>query len=352
VAGYFISTENLECLIKELLKDNTVYAPFPSVYNKNTFNFSKVNDDNLSQIIVNKYRAVGSPKQFIFTLVETVSKYFGQKDYDITPKPLVILGVKACDLSALEVSSRVFLEGDFEDSFYKKRKENTLIISTDCTDTTEYCFCTLVDGKPYAGKGFDLNLSQLEDGYAVDTGSEKGEALVAQLKNYFTNLSMVGREKQEQNRKETENQVKEINAEYTFKTSLNEIHKKSLDTNVWKEITKPCVECSACNRVCPSCTCFLLLDQGKAENLERLKVWDNCLQSAYTRVAGGANPREKLSQRLENRYNCKFNYSHERLGRYTCVGCGRCIECCMGKIDMRKAFKAQEKQGLLGAKLK
>ncbi|MCX5750285.1 MAG: 4Fe-4S dicluster domain-containing protein [Candidatus Saganbacteria bacterium] len=352
MVGHFISIENLEALVKELLKTQIVYAPVPHVYNENTLTFSKINTENLGQIVLNKFRTVDSPKQFIYKLLETVSQYFGDKEYDIKAPALVLLGVKACDLSAIEVLSRVFGEGEFKDAFYQKRRDNLLIISSDCDDATPNCFCTLVGGKPYPEKGYDLNLSPLEDGYAVDIGSPKGEAFVSSWKKFFTDLSLVGRNKQEDNRQAILEKVEEINKEYSFKSSLDEIHKKSLDTSAWKEITKTCVECSACNRVCPSCTCFLLLDQGKSPNLERLKVWDFCLQSSYTKVAGGANPRGKLSQRLENRYECKFNYSYERLGRYTCVGCGRCIECCMGNIDMRKAFKIQEKAVLLGAKLK
>jgi ferredoxin len=68
-------------------------------------------------------------------------------------------------------------------------------------------------------------------------------------------------------------------------------------------------------------------------------------------VAGGSNPRGKLYQRLQNRYHCKMDYSYDRLGRYTCVGCGRCIDGCAGNIDMRKIFAELERQAPLTAKL-
>jgi ferredoxin len=68
-------------------------------------------------------------------------------------------------------------------------------------------------------------------------------------------------------------------------------------------------------------------------------------------VAGGANSRPKLYERLQNRYHCKFDYSFDRLGRYTCVGCGRCIDGCAGNIDMRRIFVELEQQAPLTAKL-
>ncbi|MFA4966928.1 MAG: 4Fe-4S dicluster domain-containing protein, partial [Candidatus Margulisiibacteriota bacterium] len=146
--------------------------------------------------------------------------------------------------------------------------------------------------------------------------------------------------------------LSKINSKFKLKLNICETHKLNLENKVWKALTKDCVECSACNFICPTCTCFLLLDQKAGEGGKRDKVWDACLKAGYTRVAGGSNPRGKLHQRLQNRYQCKHDYSYDRLGRYACVGCGRCIDACCGNIDMRKIFVELEKQAPLTAKLK
>ncbi len=59
----------------------------------------------------------------------------------------------------------------------------------------------------------------------------------------------------------------------------------------------------------------------------------------YARTGGGGNSRPALAQRLENRLRCKFEYSRDRYDLVTCTGCGRCIDACMGRIDMREAIK-------------
>jgi len=153
------------------------------------------------------------------------------------------------------------------------------------------------------------------------------------------------------NRQRVLDLLSQKNAKYKLKLGLSETHKRNLENKAWRTLTKDCVECSACNFTCPTCTCFLLLDQAGGGRFEKHKVWDACLKAGYARVAGGANPRGKLFERLQNRYHCKFDYSFDRLNRYTCVGCGRCIDGCAGSIDMRKIFVELERQVPLTAKL-
>ena len=40
-----------------------------------------------------------------------------------------------------------------------------------------------------------------------------------------------------------------------------------------------------------------------------------------------------------NQLIAQFDYFPDRFGLISCTGCGRCIDACMGKIDMREIFK-------------
>ena len=112
----------------------------------------------------------------------------------------------------------------------------------------------------------------------------------------------------------------------------------------WQKFAADCVECGACTNICPTCYCFYLYDQvlGPAE-FERLRTWDSCLLSTYHRMAGGPSmklsPRPRLSSRLANRVLHKFTYSPEQCGLLGCVGCGRCIDACLGAIDIREVVQ-------------
>lgn len=355
MSQFFISSDNFRKFVDGLIKDSRLIAPLEA-YDK--LYLTEITPENAGNIKLSGFRTVESLKSYIYKITEKVSAYFG-KDTEPQSEKIVILGVRGCDLEALEILDKVFIEGDFKDPFYSKGREKIIIIGTDCTDCGETCFCSLVEGKPYPTKLYDLNLSPVSNGFIVEVGSEKGQWLINKFRNLFIGTTHGILDEKENNRKKTENALDDKNKDYKLKIKLSEIHKRNLENHIWSSLTKDCVECSACNFICPTCTCFLLLDQEKnlpagrhGKSSERYKVWDGCLKAGYAGVAGGANPRGKLYQRLQNRYNCKFDYSFDRLNRLTCVGCGRCIDGCAGKIDMRKIFVELEKQVPLTAKLK
>jgi len=343
----FIGRDDFQKLIGSLLSNYPVFAPL-KVYD--VFAFKKITADNLQNIEVGQYRTVNSIRQFFYPIAENVLEL---------PKPgggagdfsFVVLGAKACDLSALEVIDQVYGAGEIKDPFYLSRRQNALIISADCTDAAPTCFCRLVKGQPYPEKGFDLNLSPVTDGFVVEAGSAKGEKLLKEHASLFIDATQA-LEEQFANRTIIVQKVDALNQEFANTADLTDLHRHTLENEgVWRKITRTCVDCQACNRACPSCTCFLLIDQINKGAAEKIKVWDNCLHGAYTRVAGGANDRATLFSRLQNRYQCKFDYMVSRIGRYSCVGCGRCIDACCGKIDMRQVFKELAKAAVLSARL-
>ena len=90
--------------------------------------------------------------------------------------------------------------------------------------------------------------------------------------------------------------------------------------------------------ICPACHCFILMDQKTENGFEKLRMWDSCLLASFAKVAGGANPRKLLAQRMRNRFDKKFNFFPDVIGKFGCTGCGRCIEACPGKIDIREVL--------------
>lgn len=337
---YYISSESFNSFIKALARDARLIAPVKSFDQPH---IQEIGPHNISQVSLSGFRTVEPFKACFFKMIERVSQ---------DPKGnanLIILGARGCDLEALEILDEVYAKGDFVDPFYAANRNKIIIISADCTDCGDTCFCSLVSGKPYPTKHFDLNLSPHKNGYMVEVDSEKGQKLIENNNILFAEIAAVSLQEKAQNRQKVVDLLAEKNKNFQLKIDLSESHKRNLENKIWKTLTRDCVECSACNFVCPTCSCFLLLDQKEDE---RYKVWDGCLKAGYTRVAGGANDRGKLYQRLQNRYQCKFDYSKDRLDRYACVGCGRCIDGCAGKIDMRKIFIELEKQVPLTAKLK
>jgi sulfhydrogenase subunit beta (sulfur reductase) len=343
---YFISNKHFADFIAKRLEISKVIAP---VILNDSNRLAEINNDNIDKINLYGFRTVEPFKSYFFELIQKVSEYFAHNTQPITHN-LTLIGARACDIEAITIQDQVFGEGDFKDDFYTEKRKNVLIISADCTDCGHTCFCNLVKGQPYPIKNFDINLTATKDGYIAEVGSKKGQDVVEEHKGNFVEAYSNHMDVKEKIRKRTVAHLEEVNKKYPLRFKISETHKANLTNEpLWKDVTKTCVECSACNFICPSCTCFLLIDQEKDKDSERYKVWDACLKSGYAKVAGGANSRGKLADRLQNRYHCKFDYSFERLGRYTCVGCGRCIDGCAGNIDMRNVFKELEKKALFTA---
>lgn len=334
-------------MLLKLLKRAVLFAP---VRTSEKIYFERIDETLIDSIVYDTPRSVEPPKTVLFPSSETVARYFSD-DTAEQEKPVIILGVKACDAAALSIYDRVMLEGGVVDKGYGKKRDGCLIIGTDCHSIWPTCFCTKVGLKPTPETGVDLNLAVVEDGFFVEIKTQKGMDFFEEYRFFFRDATMEETAEAVEKRQRTISSINDQNKRFDYRLPLNEIVKGTLDSPAWKDITKYCVECGACNISCPSCTCFVFQDQSGPSGYERLRYWDACLKGGYAKVAGGANSRPILSQRYNNRIQCKFDYSFERLGTYTCTGCGRCIECCAAKIDMREALKTLEMALALSAKL-
>lgn len=254
----------------------------------------------------------------------------------------IVVGVKNCDLAALRVHDHVFRDTEPPDPFYSEAREKTLIVSSDCTEPCEVCFCTAVGQRPYAESGYDINVSPVSSGYVMEAASPRGEALLAALKQHLEPANGEIMSERDRRRQETTRTVESRAAAKGLRPGLNLQGgvQKATGSSLWEELAENCVECGACNLVCSTCHCFVLAD-GTTRNrvAARTRQWDSCLYRNFARVAGGANPRKRRAERLHNRFDKKFNFFVGVLGTYACNGCGRCTEACAGKIDIRDVLK-------------
>ena len=342
----FIGRENLQRLIGRWAKDYRVYVPvtFDIMNNEATPDYELVTGEVPEKLHLEGAALVHTPKSFIFYSREVVAKYpSSDPEADFEAPPTVIVGPRACDVRGLAKFDKVYwstvhFTEEYDDPFIIEKRKNTYIVSLDCTAAKETCFCTMVGGEPYPKEGFDLNIAPIDSGFVLTIGSEKGEKLVAGSDDLVSELQSTHEQERERNRNSVTEAVNRQNAEFRVDGAYDKYDLEG-STESWAYVTQNCVGCGACNRACPTCTCFLLVDQRAKGGYERTRNWDTCLSLGYARTGGGGNSRPALPQRLENRLRCKFEYSRDRYGLVTCTGCGRCIDACMGKIDMREAIK-------------
>src|SRR5271169_3017312 len=112
---------------------------------------------------------------------------FSVVENEEVPEPLAFIGVRACELRAIAIHDRVFLEGQYLDKTYKIRRNHAFIVAVNCGQAGGTCFCASMDAGPKVEAGFDLALTELieEDRhkFVMELGSAAGVDLAKDLRH-------------------------------------------------------------------------------------------------------------------------------------------------------------------------
>jgi NAD(P)H-flavin reductase/Pyruvate/2-oxoacid:ferredoxin oxidoreductase delta subunit len=257
---------------------------------------------------------------------------------DAVPDPprLAFLGVRACEIAAMLVQDRALAAGPFVDDDYRARRAAALVIAVQCTRAGSTCFCTSMGTGPEVTDGHDLVLTELEDGFLVEAGSQEGARL---LQTLATEPAL------DAHRAAATAGVASARAAMAGQgvaaDGLAERLMDRLDSPRWIEVADRCLACANCTMVCPTCFCTSVgsvsdLD-GAVTQTERR--WDSCFNGDFAKVAGG-NFRPRRQDRYRQWLTHKFATWHEQFGTSGCVGCGRCITWCPVGIDVREELAA------------
>jgi len=323
----YIARKDWESFIKGRNGMSRIFAPVD--FNGALF-YKRIAPGNETSIVYNRARPVEPLKLMLFPFKErVVPSVTGIGD-------TVIMGPAACDLKGLEILDRVFRDGEYKDPNYTARRDKTLIVSFDCISPYPSCFCEILGFlHPYPERNFDLNLSQFEEGFLVEVGTDKGKSFIGEDQKFFQTTGEQIK-KRNINRQKAVETIRENNRDFDF-TNIDDL-KGAYQTELWKmpKEVENCVQCGSCTNNCPTCVCFLLEDTGNQKEMRKTKVWDSCLFPGYARMAAGTSPRPTLYDRYANRLLCKYWYMVENFGMKGCTGCGRCIAGCAGKIDKRR----------------
>lgn len=274
-----------------------------------------------------------SAKEFLFPQREVLLR-FNMKNAThesvIEARKQVLIGLHPCDIRALSLMDRVFSHG-VADPNYLARREETIVIGADCMPDA-YCFCKSL-GNSEVEEGFDIFLHKLDKGYLLRTGSERGRQI---LSEYAETREATAKEFHEFELKRAERDSSFTASLEAGPKELPEIYSKSNESQVWERIGAICTGCGSCNNVCPTCYCFDVKDEVKANLVEgeRVRTWDGCALEDFAKVAGGHNFRKTRAERLRHRFNRKFRYLTETFDSLFCVGCGRCSRACLVKINI------------------
>jgi NAD(P)H-flavin reductase/formate hydrogenlyase subunit 6/NADH:ubiquinone oxidoreductase subunit I len=252
------------------------------------------------------------------------------------PPRLAFVGVRACELAALEIQEEAMRAGPAGDADHAARRDAALIVAVECAAAASTCFCTSMGTGPEVNGGADLVLSELDDGFVIRVGSPAGAAVVEGLDlrpSVPAEIERAGA------------QVAAVRAAIgnpVAADGLPERLRAALDHPRWSEVAERCLACANCTLVCPTCFCTSV---GVASDLDGVEAstdrqWDSCFSLGFGRVASDANFRPKVADRYRQWLTHKFSTWWDQFGSTGCVGCGRCIAWCPVGIDVREELAA------------
>lgn len=260
-------------------------------------------------------------------------------------EPRALFGVRACELEAIRIQDRVFLDRAFPDGTYEARRQATLIVAVNCASPAATCFCTSMACGPRVGAGADLVLTELAPAdpvlhrFVVDAGTERGRELLAGLD---------ARDATEEDVVAAAEVTREAHSRMSRSVDtagLADLLRAAVDHPEWDDVARRCLSCGNCTMVCPTCFCSDHIDEPNAATgaVERVRYWGSCFELSHSYLHGG-QIRKTVKSRYRQWATHKFSTWWEQFGTTGCVGCGRCIAWCPVGIDLTAEIAAIQRE--------
>ena len=267
--------------------------------------------------------------------IERTKKGFSARPTLPQHENIAILGPRACDLAGLAVQDHIFLKDAYRDPYYEVRRAGLFLIAVNCTRSLATCFCASMETGPKARSGFDLALTELDEMFLVEAGSEAGHEMVSAL--LLTPATTT-------NVHEAEQQIEACAISQTRRLDRSQLPQALYDAHEhprWDDVAARCLACGNCTMVCPTCFCHAVEETPdlNRQRSEHTRLWDSCFTQDHGYIHG-KNIRPTIKDRYRMWLTHKLASWIDQFGSSGCVGCGRCITWCPVGIDLTEELPA------------
>ena len=249
--------------------------------------------------------------------------------------PTAFLGVRACEVAAMEVQDRVFLEGPHAEPRYAARRRQAFLVGVSCLEAGQLCFCASTSTGPRVDHGVDLAMAELPGAYLFEAGTERGRAVLDRLS---------ARPATAEEHRHLDEGIERARGQMgrTLATNgLPELLFGNLDHPRWAAVAERCLACGNCTSVCPTCFCSSAHEESDltGDDAARVRTWDSCFSLEHAEIHG-VNVRPTVEDRYRQWLTHKVGSWVSQFGVSGCVGCGRCIAWCPVGIDLTEELAA------------
>ncbi len=261
-------------------------------------------------------------------------------DGAITPEPIAkerfaFLGVRGCELAAIAVQDKVFLDGPYRDPHYAARRAAAFIVAVNCTRAGGTCFCVSMETGPKAAPGYDIALTEIGGELLAEAGSDAGGMILSAVPTRPATQAdldaaaagIAGAEAQ---------MGRAINTE-----GLADLLTDNPDHPRWDVVADRCLNCANCTMVCPTCFCTTVDEVSALDSdaTTRESRWASCFTTEFSYVHGGA-VRPGAKSRYRQWMTHKLGSWWDQFDMSGCTGCGRCVTWCPVGIDITEEAAA------------
>ncbi|MGD2064118.1 MAG: 4Fe-4S dicluster domain-containing protein [Nitrospirota bacterium] len=242
------------------------------------------------------------------------------------------IGVRPCEIEAIAIQDRIFLDGPFVDAGYAARRDDLFVVAVNCARAAETCFCASMATGPRAHDGFDLALTEVageDHHFVVEVGSVAGREVMGEVPHRQASEGEV----------EAALAISDATAAGMVRHLDTDGIKHALHDGVdhphWDDVAARCLACTNCTMVCPTCFCTTVQEVSDldGQGAARERIWDSCFNTDFSYIHGGAI-RSSVKARYRQWLTHKLAAWIDQFGTSGCVGCGRCITWCPVGIDL------------------
>jgi sulfhydrogenase subunit beta (sulfur reductase) len=242
------------------------------------------------------------------------------------------IGARACELHAIAIQDKVFLDGPYVDPTYKSRRENLFVLAVNCGQAGGNCFCASMSSGPKATFGYDLSLVELLDKrhyFLVNIGTMRGAEVLAEVPHQPAD------DEDKLQAEQILDQTTRHMGRRLDTRAIKELLYRNYEHPRWDSVAERCLSCANCTMVCPTCFCTTVEDVTdlRGEHAERWRRWDSCFTVDFSYIHGGS-VRATATSRYRQWMTHKLATWIDQFGVSGCVGCGRCITWCPVGIDI------------------
>lgn len=306
-----------------------------------TYRLKKRNDQALFGFVVGPL----SWKNFLFPSVQRLWRAKrANNSFQVIPEngevpKFAFLGARSCDIHAISIQDKVFIEGKYTDPHYKSRRDNIFVIALNCGKACGTCFCVSMGTGPKATFGFDLAMTEILNEnvhyFLIEVGTERGAEILYEVP--YRRASEAEKRSADDVVKKTAGQM----GRFMDTTDIKELLYRNYEHPRWGDVAQRCLACANCTLVCPTCFCTNVEDVTDltGEHVERWRKLDSCFNLEHSYIHGGS-VRASIKSRYRQWMTHKIATWIDQFGVSGCVGCGRCITWCPVAIDITAEARA------------